>query len=72
MTDSPWSVVVGLVKTLGVGVDDVMYGMSYANAVLMSASVPTYVSEDDKGEEIINGDDPANKQRLRELFNSMN
>ena len=60
-----------MVKGFGVGFDEVLYGMSYANIVLYSASLPTYRGKGEKDDEVIQGDDPRNKERLRAiLFNS--
>jgi hypothetical protein len=64
--------VAGFVKQFNVAFDYALYDISYANVILYSAVIPTYKStnkEDDKGE-VINADDPANRQKLMDIFNT--
>lgn len=55
---------------------DVLYNISYANVVLMGASLPSYHSKDDKRkqhhndqQETINADDPKNNSRVLDFIN---
>lgn len=55
-------------------IDDVLYGLSYANLVMLSATLPTYDSPKtgkNDGQEVINASDPQNRQRVKEFFNSI-
>lgn len=47
-------------------IDFILYELSYANLVLYSSVLPGY--DDEKGDEVINADDPKNKQKIRELL----
>ena len=53
-------------------IDYVLYDMSYANMILYGAVLPSIDSEDDekkdKKEEVINADDPANREKVRSLL----
>ena len=48
--------------------------MSYVNLIMYSRVLPSYESEDkqekkeDVGEEVINADDPANRDKVREIL----
>lgn len=51
--------------------DQVLYDVSFANVVLYGSALPSYddeKEEDIKGEEIINADDPANREKVREAL----
>lgn len=57
----------------------VLYDLSYANLILLGATLPSYNSEKSKSdrasksnEEVINADDPNNKDKVRQFFNSVN
>lgn len=58
--------------------DYVLYDLSYANLILLGATLPSYNSEKNKSdraksnEEVINADDPNNKEKVRQFFNSVN
>lgn len=59
--------------------DYVLYDLSYANLILLGATLPSYNSEKGKtdrvrngNEEVINADDPNNKEKVRQFFNSVN
>ena len=43
--------------------------MSYANIQLYCASLPTYNTNKDDDNEVVNADDPSNKDKLKKLFN---
>ena len=61
-------------------IDYVLYEMSYANMVLYGAVLPSYRhkdggknggSEKRKKQEIIRADDPRNKEKVRQFFDSI-
>ena len=59
--------------------DYVLYDLSYANLILLGATLPSYNSEKSKtdrarngNEEVINADDPNNKEKVLQFFNSVN
>jgi hypothetical protein len=56
--------------------DYVLYDLSYANLILLGATLPSYDSEKSKAsshrhEEVINAEDPRNKEKVRQFFNSV-
>lgn len=59
--------------------DYVLYDLSYANLILLGATLPSYNSEKNKSdrasksnENVIKADDPNNKEKVRQFFNSVN
>lgn len=59
--------------------DYVLYDLSYANLILLGATLPSYNSEKSstdrttkRNEEVINAEDPNNKEKVRQFFNSVN
>lgn len=46
--------------------DYILYDLSYANLVLYSSVLPSY--DDEKDEDVINADDPRNKEKIRKLL----
>ncbi len=64
----------GAVKGFGFSVEYTLYDISYANLILMGATLPTYDSGKAKdgrngGEDTINAEDPRNKDKVRQFFN---
>ena len=57
--------------------DYVLYDLSYANLILLGATLPSYNSEKSKtsgntsNQEVIRADDPKNKQKVKDFFNSV-
>lgn len=48
-----------------------LYELSYANMIMYSAVIPRYRGRKDKQkveEEVLNGDDPKNRDRINALF----
>lgn len=58
--------------------DYVLYDLSYANLILLGATLPSYNSEKNKAsgntssQEVIRADDPKNRQKVKDFFNSVN
>lgn len=66
----------GTVKAFNLPIDYVLYDLSYANLTLYGASLPSYKSPKDQQEkkgkgDIINADDPKNKERVRAVLDSI-
>lgn len=63
----------GAVKGFGFSVEYALYDISYANLILMGATLPTYDSKAKDGrsggEDIIDAEDPRNKDKVRQFFN---
>ena len=66
-----------MAKGFGLLPEYVLHEMSYANAMIYCATLPTYDSDDDeksnketdrKENEIINADDPANRKKVKDFF----
>lgn len=59
----------GVVKAFNLPVDYVLYDMSYANAILYCASLPSYDRPDKKGADngTYNGDDVATNDIIKKL-----
>lgn len=53
----------------------VLYDLSYANLILLGATLPSYDSEKNKAsrknEEVIKAEDPRNKEKVRQFFKSV-
>ena len=53
----------------------VLYDLSYANLILLGATLPSYESAKDKAsrknEENIQADDPRNKEKVKQFFKSI-
>ncbi|MCQ2058669.1 MAG: hypothetical protein MJY71_02425 [Bacteroidaceae bacterium] len=75
--DSIWAVVAGTVKAFNLSIDYVLYDMSYANVILYGATLPTYISKRDKDgkdketQPVIRADDPNNRDKVMQFFNSI-
>lgn len=64
----------GTVKGFRIPVEYVLYDISYANIIMMGATLPSYNSKRDKNkhnQEVIMADDPRNKDRVATFFNSI-
>lgn len=54
-----------------------LYDLSYVNMIMYGAVLPQYKShnkqgkQDGKREEVINADDPANRDRVREILEAI-
>lgn len=70
MNDSIWAVVAATVKGFKFTLDYVLYDLSYANMIMLGATLPSYDSGKGKTkqEDIIDARDPKNNQRIREIF----
>lgn len=72
-SDSIWALIAGFAKNFGLTPKEVL-DYTFDSIMLYSASLPGYDTEDSKDraknndDEKINGDDPKNQQKLRELF----
>lgn len=74
MSDSIWAVIAGFVKCFNLPIDYVLYDISYANLNLYGAVIPSYrgKKEDGKsGQEEINADDPKNRDKIRQVLDSI-
>jgi len=47
--------------------DSILYELSYANLILYSSTIPGR-DDEQKSEEIINADDPKNKEKIRKIL----
>ncbi len=68
--------VAGTVKGFNLPIDYVLYDMSYVNLIMYGAVLPSYHSQtekkdDDKKQEEIKADDPAMKERARQIIDSL-
>ena len=66
----------GAVKAFGLTPKEVLYELSYSNLILYNAVLPSYQSKDrsrgsDNGQEVIKADDPRNKERVKQFFDSI-
>ena len=57
--------------------DYVLYDLSYANLILLGATLPSYDPDRKKrtpqgDQEVVRADDPRNKDKVRQFFNSVN
>lgn len=61
-----------MARTFSLPIDHVLYEMSYPNLILYGATLPSYDGRGSAGTspagELINGDDPANRERLNKIF----
>lgn len=70
-SDSPWAVVAGAMKGFNLTMNQVLYELSYANIILLGATLPSYAShKQDKGE-TLQADDPTNAKEVERFFNSI-
>lgn len=65
-----------MIKGYGLSPEHVIHRMSYANILMLGAVLPSYDRKpDDKGSRqegpALSADDPANRARIREIFNSV-
>ena len=63
----------GTVKGYNLTMEYVLYDMSYTNLIMYGAVIPSHKRE--KGEkdrdeqDVVNVDDPRNRERVKEIFN---
>lgn len=60
-----------MVKGFNLSIDYVLYEMSYANMIMYSSVLPSYNDKSKQPEdsnEVINADDPANRELVRKLM----
>lgn len=65
----------GVVKAFNLPIDYVLYDLSYVNVIMYSATLPSYESKrgknsPDKKQEVVKADDPRNRERVRQIFDS--
>lgn len=64
--------IAGFVKGFGVDFEYALHGISYANMVLMGATLPSYggkkEEKDKNGNDIIRADDPKNKDLVKAVI----
>ena len=75
-SDSPWAIIAATVKVYGLTFEEVLYNMSYPNLILYNAVLPSYNTKDKSdgsgsGQEVIKADDPRNKERVKQFFDSI-
>lgn len=59
-------------KALGMSPKEVLHSVSYANLLLLGASIPSYTSKKHgsvNGTETIDADDPANANKILAIIN---
>ena len=70
--NSVWAIIAGVVKSFGVTFETALYDMSYVNVVMYMRTLPDYSATKDKkgkeGKEVINADDPRNRDRVNEIL----
>lgn len=60
-----------MAKAYNLPIDYVLYDMSYANVLLYGAVLPSFdnvKTETQKSEEVIKADDPANRDKVRNIL----
>ena len=66
-----------MVKGFKFSMDYVLYDLSYSNLILLGATLPSYNYDREKskrsssGQDIINAEDPKNKEAVKQFFNSI-
>ena len=65
----------GAVKGFNLPIDYVLYDISYVNVIMYSATLPSYESKRDKNspdkkQDVVKADDPRNRERVRQIFDS--
>jgi hypothetical protein len=65
-----------VVKGFKFPLDYALYDLSYANLILLGATLPSYDSEKNKKSsrgdgEVIKADDPKNREKVKQFFNSV-
>ncbi|MEL7586663.1 MAG: hypothetical protein AAGU19_08100 [Prolixibacteraceae bacterium] len=62
--------IAGVAKGYNLTPDYVLYKMSYANVIMYSAVLPSYDDEKEskEDEEVINADDPKNRDKVRQIL----
>lgn len=69
--------IAGVVKGFGFSLDYVLNELSYANLVMLGATLPSYdrrrghEDRHARGEETIDASDPRNRERVRDILNSI-
>lgn len=72
-----WAIVAGSAKGFRMTFEQVLHEVSYANLIMMGATLPSYSNEKEKmknkggRQDVIKADDPRNKERVRAFFNSI-
>lgn len=74
MNDSIWALVASMSRTYHITPEYILYELSYSNLILYNAVIPTYKSKTDgdgkQSQEVIKMDDPANKEKIKDIFDS--
>lgn len=65
----------GAVKAFNLPIDYVLYDLSYVNVIMYSATLPSYERKRDKNspdkkQDVVKADDPRNRERVRQIFDS--
>lgn len=74
--DSIWAIIASVAKSYNLTFDYVLDNMTMANMTMYSAVLPNYSyngnksSKSDENEDIINADDPKNKEMVNKILNS--
>lgn len=66
-SDSPWAVVAGAVKSLGVSVEEALYGISFANLILYGACMPMY-GDEESAERVVDAGKAGNREEIMDFF----
>lgn len=66
-SDSPWAVVAGAVKSLGVSVEEALYGISFANLILYGACMPMYGDEENE-ERVVDAGKAGSREEILDFF----
>lgn len=61
----------GAVKAFHLTPRQALYDISYANIVLLGATLPTYTPKSKHKEKEIRADDPRNRDRVRQFLQSI-
>ena len=66
-----------MVKGFKLPMDYVLYDLSYSNLILLGATLPSYSYDKEKrnrssaGQDVIDAEDPNNKDAVKQFFNSI-
>ena len=76
LQEDAWAIIAATVKAYGLTFEEVLYNMSYPNLILYNAVLPSYNTKDKSdgsgsGQEVIKADDPRNKERVKQFFDSI-
>lgn len=62
----------GMIKGFNFSLHFVLYELSYANLILLSATLPSYDKQDkNKDEEIIDTSAPENREKIKAFFDAI-